>query len=179
MVPKASGLPGNPARMRGLTLIELLLAIVIFTGMAGIFAVLLSSGLDLWEAGTTGVGVDDEVRAALERISREVRVSRDSAGAISIGGGGTEIEFPMDVDNDGAYETTVRYYLDASVLRRQENGLPAVGDPVVKGVDSVNFGDLFGNDHLISISLSVSRGTVGKKGMVSVAMQTAVNPRNN
>lgn len=163
----------------GLSLIELLLALAILAGMAVIMTVLLSSGLDLWEAGTAGSRVDDEVRSAVERIGREIRASRESAGQITIGGGGTSVDFPLDMDDDGAYETTVRYYLDTSVMRRQENGLPAVGDPMVGDVTSVVFADPLGNGDLITVFLEVIKVTEGKKGVASVAMRTAVRPRNN
>lgn len=164
---------------RGLSLIELLLALAILAGMAVILTVLLSSGLDLWEAGTAGAGVDDEVRNAVERIGREIRASRESAGQITIGGGGTSIDFPLDMDDDGAYETTVRYYLDVSVLRRQENGLPAVGNPMVEDVASLVFNDPYGNSDLITISLQVAKAAEGAKGVASVIMRTGVRPRNN
>lgn len=163
----------------GLSLIEFLLALAILTGMAVIFTVLLSSGLDLWEAGTAGTGVDDEVRTVLERIGREIRASRAGAGQITIGGGGTDIDFPLDMDGDGAYETTVRYYLDVSVLRRQENGLPAVGNPMVEDVTSLTFDDPYGNRDLITVSLKVAKATRGEKGVAAVGMRTGVRPRNN
>lgn len=174
-----SGSLVNLGYSRGLTLIELLLAMVILAGMAGIATVLFSSGLDLWEAGTAGTRVDDEVRSVVERIGREVRASRESAGQITIGGGGTTIDFPLDMDDDGAYETTVRYYLDVSVLRRQENGVPVTGNPMVEDVAALAFADPYGNSDLITVSLEVTKAIKGKKGVASVAMRTAVRPRNN
>jgi hypothetical protein len=162
-----------------LTLIELLLGMVILAGMAGVLSVVLSSGLDLWEAGSTGSRVDDEVRSTLERIGRELRASNGSAGQITIGAGNDSIDFPLDTDNDGAFETTVRYYLDGSMLRRQENGVPVVGNPVVSDISTVTFGDPFGNSDLITVSIGVNRTRVGEKGVAKVSMRTAVGPRNN
>ncbi|MFV2081679.1 MAG: type II secretion system protein J [bacterium] len=163
---------------RGLTLVELLLAVVIMAGVAGVFYIILSSGLDLWESGTAHSAADQEVRLAMERISRELRASRNSAGQITIGGGNTTIDFPLDNDNDGAYEVTVSYYLTGSELRRQENGNPAAGDLMASDVSSISFNTLQGFD-LIGISMAVSRPREGKKGVGSVTMRTAVAPRNN
>lgn len=163
---------------RGLTLIELLLAAVIMAGVAGVFFMILSSGLDLWESGTALSAADQEVRMSLERMSRELRASRTSAGQISIGGGGSSISFPLDNDNDGIYEITVSYFLAGSELRRQENGLPAAGDLMAADVSAVSFDTLKGYE-LIGISLAVARQVEGKKGVGSVSMRTAAAPRNN
>jgi hypothetical protein len=173
------GPKSQDASETGLTLIELLLASTILAGMAVIFTLLMSSGLDLWEAGTAGSRVDDEVRSVVERMGREVRASRKGAGQIAIGGGNTSITFPLDTDNDGAYETTVRYYLDGAVLRRQDNGLPAVGNPMLEDVTAVVFRDPFSNSDLITISVAVTKVVEGEKGVASVAMRTGAGPRND
>jgi len=175
MNPMAQGKDGE----RGLTLIELLLATVILAGMAVVFSVLLFSGLDLWEAGTAGSRVDGEVRSALERISREIRTSRGTAGQVVIGAGNTSVTFPLDTDDDGTYETTVHYYLDGTVLRRQDNGLPATGNPVLSDVGALAFGDPFGNSDLITFTVTVSKALEGMKGVGLVSMRTGVGPRND
>ncbi len=175
---RCTRLSGLHSCQRGLTLIELLLAAVIMAGIAGVFFMILSSGLDLWESGTAQSAADQEVRMALERVSRELRASRNSAGQITIGAGGASISFPLDNDNDGAYEITVSYFLSGSELRRQENGLPAGGDLMAADVSSVAFDTLKGFE-LIGINMAVTRQVEGEKGIGSVAMRTASAPRNN
>lgn len=170
---------GLPRDQWGMTLVELLLAMLIMVGVMAVLTLLLASGLDIWEAGTVSARVDDEGRVAVERLGRELRASDGGAGLISIGGGGTSISFPLDNDNDGAYETTVEYYLDGTVLRRRENGLPAVGDPVVREVTDVEFADPFGNMDLVTFSLQVAGPREGLKGVAGLRVRSAVGPRNN
>ena len=164
---------------KGLTIVELLLALAIMAGVSIVFVVLLTSGLDVWEAGTAQSRTDQEARVAMERISREIRASRHQAGDISIGGSNTSIEYPLDTDNDGAYETTVRYFLTGSDLMRQENGLPAGGNRVLADVTGVVFDDLYGNSRLIAVTLSVTHPVEGAKGQGAVTMGTSVGPRND
>lgn len=168
----------NSGSEKGLTLVELLLAVVIMAGVAGVFYLILSSGLDLWESGTAHSAADQEVRLVIERVSRELRASRNSAGQITISAGNTAIDFPLDNDNDGAYEVTVSYYLTGSELRRQENGNPAGGDLMASDVSSISFDTLQASD-LIGIAMAVSRPIEGEKGVGTVSMRTAVAPRNN
>ncbi len=163
----------------GLTIVELLLALAIMAGVSVVFVALLTSGLDAWEAGTAQSRTDQEARLALERISRELRASRSRAGDITIGAGNTSIAYPLDTDNDGAYETTVRYFMSGSDLMRQENGLPTAGNRVLKDVTGVVFDDLYGNSRLIAVTLAVIHPVEGAKGKGAVTMETSVGPRND
>ncbi len=171
--------PAPDGSQGGLTLVELLLALAIMAGVSVVFVVLLTSGLDVWEAGTAQSRTDQETRLALERISREIRVSRSRAGDITIGAGNTSISYPLDTNNDGAYETTVRYFLNGSDLMRQENGLPVAGDRVLKDVTGVVFDDIYGNSSLIAVTLAVTHPVEGAKGKGAVTMVTSVGPRND
>jgi type II secretory pathway pseudopilin PulG len=166
------------SRSRGMTLIELAVAVAVLLGIGLLLSLLLSSGLDLWEAGTAQTGADQEARLALERVTRELRASRSTAGQVVIGGGGSSLTFPLDMDNDGSFETTVRYLLDGAVLRRRQAGAPLPGDPVAQGISSAVFSTLAGGS-LVAATLRVSAPREGEKGVGEVAMRSGAHPRND
>jgi type II secretory pathway pseudopilin PulG len=161
------------------TLIELVLVIAILIGIGLLLSRLLSSGLDLWEAGTAQTDADQEARLALERMSRELRASSSAPGQVVIGGGGTTLVFPLDVDDDGAMESTVRYLLDGATLRRRMNGAPLPGDPVAQDVASLLFDEPAGGGGLVTATLSISAPLAGAKGVGVVKMRTGAHPRND
>ncbi len=166
------------SRSGGMTLIELVVAVAVLLGIGLLLSMLLSSGLDLWEAGTAQTGADQEARLALERITREMRASRSTAGQVVIGSGGSSLTFPLDMDNDGSFETTVRYLRDGTVLRRRQAGAPLPGDPVAQGISSAVFSTLSGGS-LVTTTLGISAPVEGEKGVGEVTMRSGVRPRND
>ena len=69
MAPRATTLRARA----GMTLVELLAAMAIFLGLAGMILQVLGGGLDLWNAGEKSRGENERASALLDRLSAELR----------------------------------------------------------------------------------------------------------
>ncbi len=75
MVPRAATrrVRRPPRRRAGMTLIELLAAMAIFLGFAGMVLQVMGGGLDLWSSGERTRDENEQASALLDRLSAEVR----------------------------------------------------------------------------------------------------------
>ena len=64
----------------GMTLIELLAAMAIFLGLAGMVLQVLGGGLDLWSRGEKSRDESEQAAALLDRLSAELRHAVSSDG---------------------------------------------------------------------------------------------------
>ena len=106
-------------RSRGITLIELLVALAIVTG---VITVVTSFGLDISGFGTdlnARLEGERELEATLRTMLTEVRSMGPGAnGAYPIAiATDTEFSFFSDITGDGRFEQ-VRYFLDGTVLKK-------------------------------------------------------------
>src|SRR5262245_36421678 len=126
------------AAQRGFTLTELLVAGAVLGLVLSAVVGVLSSGLHSYAAGAARVDLQQGVRLALERMSRELR----EAGYDPTGAGvapvlvaePTRIVFQRDLNGNGVIDATrerVTFLLRGDVLRRDAGG---GAQPVLAGV---------------------------------------------
>ncbi len=101
MAPRSS-CSSRSARRRaaGLTLVELLAAMAIFLGLAGMVLQVLGGGLDLWNNGERGRDESEQAAALLDRLGNELR----HAASVDGGDGEPRVKFYCDMitlDADG------------------------------------------------------------------------------
>ena len=109
---------------RGLSLVEVLVTVAILGIIVGAIYSFESTGLKLWRAGERQTDVQQNLRAALERVTRELRQSK----AVLVADPG-EVQF-SDVTG-----RTVRYYLSGGELRR----LADADELVAEGIQTLGF----------------------------------------
>jgi prepilin-type N-terminal cleavage/methylation domain-containing protein len=88
-----------PGGQNGFTLIELVVAVSLFTLVVGAALTMYQIGIHAWQRAESGADVQENLRLGLDRMSRELR----TATALRNVEAGS-IEF------DTAYNKTVRYY---------------------------------------------------------------------
>lgn len=96
---RARGAAGRTAAA-GMTLVELLAAMAIFLGLAGMVLQVLGGGLDLWTSGERGRDESEQSAALLDRLAGELR----HAAAIDGGDGEPRVRMYCDLialDADG------------------------------------------------------------------------------
>lgn len=114
------------AAERGMTLMELLAALAIFAGVAGMVVQILGGGLDLWSTGERTRDDSEQATALLDRISLELRhaVSRDG------GDGEPRVKMlcdflSIDSNNDGSQDLRTQRLLFVRDLF-EEQTMPAL-----------------------------------------------------
>ena len=99
-------------RRNGFTLVEALLAVVIFALMAGVLASLYASGLQNLAARHDGVALDSALRSQMEVLLSE-KYSQVSSGSSTISVNGTDFNMTwtvaaIDLDGDTNSETDAK-----------------------------------------------------------------------
>ncbi|MEW6581904.1 MAG: prepilin-type N-terminal cleavage/methylation domain-containing protein [Actinomycetota bacterium] len=114
-------------RQAGFTLTELLMAIALFTLFAGGVYAAFFSGTDATSAQRTALNAQADARAALDRLSRELRqaISPDGGVTAPVASlSATAIAFYSDLDRDpaagGTRPSLIRYSVTGGVLVREE-----------------------------------------------------------
>lgn len=87
----------------GFTLVELIIAMVIFILILGILFALLSVGQVSWESASSKMTVTQELRRGIEDMTKELTQARISTISLSAGGSSNSISFQtvQDLDGDG------------------------------------------------------------------------------
>lgn len=99
-------------RIEGFTLIELIVVIVLISVLAVVSLPMLMAGFNAFSQQRETVAIEREAMLALDRISREVRMSRNFVF------GGDSITFERD---DPAVEVSIRTSGDSLVLEKGGN----------------------------------------------------------
>lgn len=111
---------------KGITLIELMIVIVLFTILAGFVTWVYVVGLKSWSTSRDRAEIRQDANAALERMVRDL--SQASNFTIAQAG---QVKFDADVDEDGTDET-VTYSVSDSNLNRKVGGITTVLAPNVQ-----------------------------------------------
>lgn len=114
------GLPAEVRQRRtkaGFTLIEIIMAIAIAGIIAGIFAVVINSGMGTWFFVKGQKGIMMETRAVMKRMVREVSRTRGNANSNIIAFTSSRYEF-KDVDDN-----TIEYEQNGTDLERNDEVL--------------------------------------------------------
>lgn len=104
----------QPGGQSGFTLIELVVAVSLFTLVIGAALSLYQQGVLAWQRGEKGVDVQENLRLGLDRMSRELRTATVLREAKV-----NSVKF------DTAYAKTVRYYYDpekGQLMREVDGG---------------------------------------------------------
>jgi len=103
--PATRGMTPPPVATGGMTLVELIAALAIFIGIAGLIIQVLGGGLDLWSTGERTRDESEQATALLDRVELELR------HAVSCDGGEGEPRIKllcdvltMDTNGDGTHD---------------------------------------------------------------------------
>ncbi len=156
--------------MKGFTIIEFVMVIVIAGIIAGITAVLLLQVTEVYSFVTVREAILSDGELAMERMTREIRQIKDAQSIYTADS--EELDFE-DVD----YER-IRFWLDGNVLKRND-------DALASELSALEFQYRDSNNNLLDtpvadpedikrilISLSI------KKGDEEIKLRSQVYPRN-
>ena len=149
---------------KSFTLIEMVITLVLISILSVGISYIFLEGFRIYSTSRNYISLRGDVRAALRRIVLEARQADSGSLASS-----SDITLVTDIDNDGVNES-VRFYLDGTDLKRQEDGFPAGGDILCGNVQSVSFTPT--NINAFTTNLSAA-----KQGE-AITLQTNVRARN-
>ena len=111
--------------MRGFTLVEILVSLLILSVvLAGIFAV-LNVGQMNWNSSMSSLDLQQQVRQAMDGMSKEIRQSSFSNITINPDQGAINFTVPIDITtNPITYSSTINYYLNdnSQIVREHPSG---------------------------------------------------------
>lgn len=168
---------------RGLTLIELLIGMVLGLAGAAALMALLRVGTAAWQRAGTRAEVETEVAAALDQVTRDLRLAGYDPRAAGIAGltvtEAARIELTADLDGNGAIDTDseerIGYRVATSsgslqrVVGRQT--LPILTDVAAGGLRFTYF------DAAGTALAPTAAGTAANTRFVTVDVATAAHPR--
>ncbi|TYP53296.1 type II secretion system protein [Thermosediminibacter litoriperuensis] len=141
---------GRCAGERGFTLVEVVVAVSIFSLVVGAALALYQQAVLSWHKDEARVDVQESLRIALERMSGEIRSARELVEAGESRIGLAVIEPGGDSDNATKY---IYYYLD-SAQKRLVRELDGKKDPAAGHVTAFQLAYYDENDHRLEGQLS-------------------------
>lgn len=145
---------------RGFTILELLVAMVIFTMMMGLLGVVFIGGRNHAMLTDTKMNLQTSVRDSLTSMSLEIRES--SPSRVAIGGGGSTLTFqiPASVTNSGtiAWSSPVTYRIGGNGKQLIRNDGAGNTTILANDVQSVNFS--FVDANTVVYSVTTQRTTI-------------------
>jgi hypothetical protein len=144
-----------------MTLIELIAALAIFVGIAGLIIQVLGGGLDLWSTGERTRDESEQATALLDRVELELR------HAVSVDGGSGEPRIKMlcdvltvDTNGDGTHDCRAqrlifvrRLFEERSVVALRDAGTVAGGQQTWFGEANAKGADLLPTEGLVECAL--------------------------
>ena len=162
--------PGGSIKKYGFTLAEALVVVAIFTSLFAILANIFLQSNNAWQIGRNRQIIQQEARKALDRITRDLRVSNfnwqtDSGNcSLIINQDGTQIDFCVPVFNESGNVTSltaVRYYFSHDnpdrLLRRTGSTDQVVAVNLDNSINQRPYFDLVTSANS-SVSCGCSRG---------------------
>ncbi len=111
-----------------LTLIELLIAMLLFSAIAGAATLMFTTGLKIWYSNKDRLDVRQNGSLAIEEMVRYLELSSNITAATT-----SSITFAADVNNDGTDETvTIAYNLGTQRINITINGATTILTPDVQ-----------------------------------------------
>ena len=161
---------------RGVTLVEVMTTVVIFSFILGICYALLISGSDSWETNSARIELQQELRKAMDWVSQDLR----QAGSASItnvpadGTAYTSITFRKSAGVSGGNlvwdSSTTRYFLGGTggtqLLRQVGSQAASV---IAQNIQSVQFSRQASTANVVSVSLQTQKTTLRRKMMAEKA----------
>ena len=104
-------------KKNGFTLVELLIATVLFSVLAAVVSWTFLVGLRVWNSGRTRAELRQSANLSMERLVREL-----GAASVINKAKSDEVDFDADLDGDGALETIKFDVSNDDNLERTEDG---------------------------------------------------------
>ena len=149
---------------KSFTLIEMVVTLVLISILSVGVSYIFLEGFRIYSTSRNYISLRGDVRVALRRIVFEARQADSGSLASS-----SDITLVTDIDNDGVNES-VRFYLDGTDLKRQEDGSPPAGDILCGNVQSVSFTAT----NINAFTTNLSAAEQGE----TITLQTNVRARN-
>jgi Tfp pilus assembly protein PilV len=92
-------------KISGITLIELLISILLFSAITGAAVLTLSAGLKIWNSSEDRIDIRQKGSLAMEEMVRYLELANNITAATT-----TSITFAADVNNNGTDETVALVY---------------------------------------------------------------------
>ena len=172
--PKALLFDGNTRNEDGFTLIEVVITIVLVSVLAGVAAMLMLQSIKSYAIEQSRSDVHYQVRFAIERMEREIRLIRSRTAA------DISIMNPGDISFTDIQNNKVRFQLSAGTIRRsQDNG--ATWLTLATGVTALTFSYLQ-QDGVSSATATtlwfIGIDVIAQEGSETLEMRTRVYPMN-
>ena len=171
---------------KGYTLIELMVAIGVFAIVVGIMSSMLTTSLRGQKKSITAQNMADNVRFAMEMISKEIRMGKTFSADNNGGACGITIcrlIFTSTMPN--RYGKTVTFYFNNNLIMFDDdiNNLPAAAAITSSqniSVSSLTF-DVTNTDNHPRVTVVVQAASVGTKSDVATSydIQTTISPRSS
>ncbi len=118
---------------KGVTVIELLIAILVVGMLSLGLAYIITSGLKVWSGGQKRTEVLDQGRISIERLSRELRQAvRNTLATLTV----NDVKFNAVLGGNTTY--IVEYKLSGTALQRSEKTSAGAADDFVNIAESIN-----------------------------------------
>lgn len=140
---------------KGITLIELIIAVTLFSILGSVVLWVFVVGLRSWDSGRNRADIRQSVNMALERMTREL----SQASEITTAKAGN-ITFQADLDQNGTAETITFDVTNADNLERTESGVDIL---MVSNVQDFTLGYYLESDNdtlLSAVNSPATRDTI-------------------
>jgi len=161
---------------RGVTLVEVMTTVVIFSFILGICYALLISGSDSWETNSARVELQQELRKAMDWITQDLRQA-GSASIVNVPADGnayTSITFRKSAGVSGGNlvwdSSTTRYFLGGTggtQLLRQVGAQTA--SVIAQNIQSLQFSRQTSTANVVNVSIQTQKTTLRRKMLTEKA----------
>ncbi len=174
----------------GVTLVEVLVTILLFTFLMGIALSILSASSDSWETNKRRTEMQQEMRKAVDWIKEDLRQTGLGGISNAVNSGGTTTPLYSDGTPYGAlwfkkstgvsggvvqWSSDIEYYLDTNQLKRSFNGDIKT---IATNISNLQFSHTAADPRLIVVTVTASRAAVRGGGTITLNYTFNVKVRN-